>query len=91
MGRVALDRRDEVGDQVVPALQLDVDLRPRLLGPVALSDEAVVTGPQANGQEHDNDDDDYEHNHGSGALQALVLLTLATLRQEVVTLEHRRG
>ena len=39
---VALDRLDEVRDQVVAAAELDVDLRPGVLGAVAQPDEPVV-------------------------------------------------
>ena len=40
--RVALDRLDEVRDQVVAAAELHVHLRPRVLRPVPQPDEAVV-------------------------------------------------
>jgi hypothetical protein len=39
---VALDRLDQVRDQVVAPLELDVDLRPRRLHLVALADQLVV-------------------------------------------------
>ena len=42
VGGVALDGLDEVRDQVVAAPELHVDLRPRVLGPVAQPHELVV-------------------------------------------------
>ena len=42
VGGVALHRLDEVRDEVVPALELHVDLRPRVVDPVPQPDEAVV-------------------------------------------------
>src|SRR5262245_48065623 len=41
--RVALDRLDQVGHQVGAALELHVDVRPRLLGPLPQPDELVVS------------------------------------------------
>src|SRR3954452_19703041 len=54
VGGVPLDRRDQVGHEVVPSGQLDVDLAPRLLHQVALSDEAVVGDDE---RDHEQDDD----------------------------------
>ena len=42
VGGVALDRLDEVGDQVVAALELHVDLRPGVLRLDRAADQAVV-------------------------------------------------
>ena len=42
VGGVPLHRRDQVGDQVVPALQLDVDVTPRVGDQLPLGDEPVV-------------------------------------------------
>ena len=63
MGGVALHRRHQVGDEVVAAFELDVDLGPRFLGPVALLDEAVERGPQTEDEEHNDDDDNDQHYH----------------------------
>src|SRR5258706_39645 len=52
--RVALDRLHEVGDQVVAALELHVDLGPRVLGLVPAADQAVVHP----GHRQDEDDDE---------------------------------
>ena len=59
---VALDRLDEVRDQVMAALQLDVDLAPRLLHQVAELDQAVVDADRPQDEQHDDtDDDELEH------------------------------
>ena len=46
VGGVALHGLDQVGDEVEPALQLHVDLRPGVLDLVAPADQAVVGGDQ---------------------------------------------
>ena len=47
----------------MPALELDVDLRPGLLSPVAAPDQAVV-GEDATSKEDDNyNDNDDDHDH----------------------------
>ena len=63
VGRVALDRLDQVRDQVVPALQLDVDPRPGLVDPVARPDDRVADEDhdQPDQQQDDDDDDGYDH------------------------------
>ena len=59
---VALDRLDEVRDQVVATLELNVDLAPCLLHEVAQLDEAVVHADRPEGEQHDDgDDDELEH------------------------------
>ncbi len=63
MGRVPLHRLDQVGDQVDPPLQLHVDLRPGVLDPVALLDEAVVDADRDQHDDHDEDEDDPEGDH----------------------------
>ena len=42
MGDIALDRLDQVGDQVVPPLELDVDLAEGVLEPVPHRHQAVI-------------------------------------------------
>ena len=64
MGGVALDGLDEVGDEVDAALELDVDLRPRVLDLVAPADQAVVRGDEVDRHEHHDGDHDDEPNHG---------------------------
>src|SRR5436309_15752909 len=55
---VALDGLDQVGNQVSPALELDVDVRPRLLGSLAQADELVVRDDNGD----DETDEDEEKN-----------------------------
>jgi hypothetical protein len=43
---VPLGRLDEVGDEVVAALELDVDLRPALADVLPQADEAVKVGDE---------------------------------------------
>ena len=47
MGGVALHRLDEVGDEVEPALELDIDLGPGVVHLVAAANEAVVGADDA--------------------------------------------
>src|SRR5258706_6065463 len=68
VAHVALHRVDQVGDQVVAALELDVDLRPGFLRPVAGADQAVVR----EGQPQPDDDDDRD-NDPNPAQSALIL------------------
>ena len=63
VGRVPLHRLDEVRDQVVPPLQLHVDLRPGVVDPVALADEPVEEQHQVEQEQHHHDDDDQEPGH----------------------------
>src|SRR4029453_1848564 len=51
---VALDRVHEVRDEVVAALELDLDLGQRLVDAIPLLDQAVV---QPDHEDHDQDDD----------------------------------
>ena len=55
---VALDRLDQVRDQVVAALELDVDLRPGFLGAISERDEAVVGEDEPKDDEDDDSKDD---------------------------------
>jgi hypothetical protein len=67
--QVALRRLDQVRDQVVPARQLDIDLRKRVARGVAGRDERVV---DAHGNDHDcrNDDDEHDgHEHGTSPIR----------------------
>jgi hypothetical protein len=59
VGRVALDRLDQVGDQVGAALELHVDLAPGVLVAVLERDDAVVDvdAPQDQGSQDDENDD----------------------------------
>ena len=57
MRRIGPHGLDQVRDQVVPAVQLDVDLAPRLLDQVPLLDEPVVRHDQCDRDDHDQRDD----------------------------------
>ena len=61
---VALDRLDEVRDQVVAAAELDVDLGPRVLRAVPQPDEPVVDEDEEEEQRRDDHDDDHQPDHG---------------------------
>src|SRR5213082_2476692 len=63
VGGVALHRLDQVRDQVRAALELHVDVRPRLLGSLAEPDELVV--PRDGGDDQPRDDE--EKNPAAGA------------------------
>ena len=63
---VTLDGLDQVGDQIVPALELHVDLRPGVLDLVAPADQAVVRRDQVDDHQQD-DDDDHDGEPHSGA------------------------
>jgi len=54
VGGVALDGLDQVGNQVMAALELDVDVRKRLLDPLPECDQPVVGERE---EDHDDDDD----------------------------------
>src|SRR2546423_15579031 len=62
MCRVALDRFDEVRDEVMSPLELDVDVRPGLLHTLAERDEPVVGRDEEEG-DHPNDDKDDDDLH----------------------------
>jgi len=57
---VALDGVDEIRDQVVPPLQLDLDLGEGLVDPEALLDQAVVDPDHDDDQDDDDRDDDQQ-------------------------------
>ena len=57
VGGVALDRLDEVRDQVAAPLELHLDLGPRVVDAVALLDEAVVQRDHVDHEQHDDDED----------------------------------
>ena len=59
---VALRRLDEVGDKVVAALELDVDLAPCVLDEVPHSDERVVDSEAADCRQND-ESDKYQKNN----------------------------
>ncbi len=56
---VALDRLDKIGDEIVAAFELDIDIGPRFLDPHRERDEAVVREyrPKDEHREDDKEDD----------------------------------
>src|SRR6476659_1515851 len=66
--RVALDGLDEVRDQVVPTLELDLDLGPRVLDPVPQPDESVVEDDQCQQHQHEHHDDHDDCDHDAATL-----------------------
>src|SRR5581483_10869727 len=63
VGRVALDRLDQVRDEVVPPPELGVDVRPRVVDELAARDEAVVGHHGHQGDDHHDAEDDPERDH----------------------------
>jgi hypothetical protein len=51
--RVAFHRLDQVRNQIIPPLQLHIDLSPRLIDPISILDEPVVHR-KIDEYEHDN-------------------------------------
>ncbi len=62
VAHVAFDGFDEVGDEVVAALELDINLRPGVIHVIAEVDEAVVDGDEP----EDEDGEDGEKNENGG-------------------------
>src|SRR5688572_3374329 len=65
MGGCTLHRRDKIGNQVEAALQLGVDVRPRLLHPVPKGHHPVVLEQDPEPKDHkdraDHDENDGQH------------------------------
>ncbi len=61
MLHVPLARLDQVGDQVVPPLELDVDLGPGVLHPLLETNQGVVDADDDYHQ--DNEDDEQYRTH----------------------------
>src|SRR4029077_9752335 len=59
--QVALDRLDQVRDQVVAAPELDVDLRERVLEAVAQHDQAIVDRDRPDDDHDDDPENDPAH------------------------------
>jgi hypothetical protein len=62
MFHVPLGNLDKVGDEVIAALQLDVDLGKRVLEAVAEGDERVVDARDPKAEDHDNGEQNEEDN-----------------------------
>ena len=52
MAHVALDRLDQVGDEVIPALELDVNAAPALGHHILVGHQPVVNRHRPDKQEH---------------------------------------
>jgi len=63
VGHVVLDGLDEVGDEVVPALELHVDLAPGVVDLVAPAHQAVVDAGEDDPQDDEDHDDDDDRDH----------------------------
>ena len=63
VGRIALDRLHQVGDQVVATPQLGLDVRPGVVDVLALLHEAVVRDHADDDDEEQHDRDDQEDDH----------------------------
>jgi hypothetical protein len=73
--QVALDRFDQVRNQVVAAPELNVDLRERVLETVTQHHQAVVDGDRPyRCRDRNREDDPDPHSHGPMAPVALCLL-----------------
>ena len=64
VGGVPLDGLDEVRDEVVPALELHVDLRPAFSMRFRRVHQAVVGEDQVQAEHHQDDQEDDDHDHG---------------------------
>src|ERR1051326_4869055 len=75
MRHVAFDAVDEVGNEVVPAPQLNIDLRPRVPHPIAFGDQPVIDhdGVQHAGNRQ-QDDDPAVQGDGSEAMNSAATL-----------------
>ena len=62
MRRVTLDGVDEVGNEVMAALELHVDLRPGIFDRLTQSNQTVVSSHQPKADEHDGSDQNKEKN-----------------------------
>ena len=60
MRSVALDGFDQVGNEVVTALQLRIDVLPRVVNAIAQGDQIVVDAGDTHGECGDDDDGDDE-------------------------------
>jgi hypothetical protein len=79
---VAFDRRDQVGDQVVPSFELHVDLAPGVVDLVAAAHDAVVGRPQQEGHHHYDDDHHDECDHSVCSFGVLSLRSIVIVRQD---------
>ena len=64
MLEVALGGFDEIGDKIVAALELDVDLGEGVFEAVAQGDEAVVNGDGPQAEDHEEKEQNTEDDEG---------------------------
>ncbi len=62
----ALDRFHQVGDEVVAAFQLDVDLAPGIVHFHAVTDQLVVDRNQVKNDQECDSEDEQNHNNPNG-------------------------
>jgi hypothetical protein len=55
---VALDRVDEIGDKVVAALELDIDLRPRTFDLLPQPHQIIIDADDDRDADHNEDHED---------------------------------
>ena len=73
MRGIALDRLDEVRDEVAAALELDVDVRPSGSHLVSEPDEPVVPDDDEHEEDRDDAESDPQPEHRRECSQALVI------------------
>jgi hypothetical protein len=71
VGGVALDRLDQVRDQIVPPLELDIDPAPRLVHAVPRGDDAVPDQDVDHPDEDNQADEDQNDRHASMILSGM--------------------
>ena len=63
MAGVALDRLDQIGNQVLPLLELDIDVGERSVGVLAQADQAIVSPDGHHDEDHHQDQDQETDEH----------------------------
>lgn len=61
---VAFDGLDEIGDEICPSLELDIDIASRVVDRDIEADEAIIDHDSSDDDEDDDPDDDKEWRHG---------------------------
>ncbi len=86
MRHVALGGFDEIRDEVVPALELDVDLRELILVVVAQGDEAIVDA-DAKAADHEDDAEDDRENEKYGDEHHVIIFPRSLYRYTGVRID----
>ena len=63
MGRVSLDRSNQIGNQLVPPLQLRVDVAPGVAYMVSQSNQRIVGQDNINDRQQNDNPDEYKYRH----------------------------